>query len=165
MEESIGQSIIYNKNASTRLDELIVCLSGCQNVRTRAFHIAFHAFTKRSARCLYSGGRVIGPRRFSPPPSLDDDDDDRRRRRRRVFRGERRDWVRSGTERSFSLPENYSKMSLAETLRARLDLHTGVRIAALLHRVRPHVTFPLSALSRTRRYAVHTHTHTHVYIE
>lgn len=51
MEESIGQSIIYNKNASTRLDELIVCLSGCQNVRTRAFHIVFHAFTKRSAVC------------------------------------------------------------------------------------------------------------------
>lgn len=62
MEEGIGQSIIYNKNASTRLDELIVCLSGCQNVRTRAFHIAFYAFTKRPAPS-YSGGQGIGPRR------------------------------------------------------------------------------------------------------
>lgn len=123
--------------------------------------------------CIYEAIRslfVLGwpsnrPTAFLPSPLSLDDDDRRRRRRRRVFRGERRDWVRSGTERSFSLPENYSKMSLAETLRARLDLHTGVRIAALLHRVRPHVTFPLSALSRTRRYAVHTHTHTHVYIE
>lgn len=62
MEEGIGQSIIYNKNASTRLDELIVCLSGCQNVQTRAFHIAFYAFTKRPAPS-YSGGQEIGPRR------------------------------------------------------------------------------------------------------
>lgn len=43
MLEGIGQSIIYNKNASARLDELIVGLSRCQNVQTRAFHIALRA--------------------------------------------------------------------------------------------------------------------------
>ena len=50
-EGASGQSIIYNKNASTRLDELIVCLSGCQNVQTRAFHIALRAGTYTTIIC------------------------------------------------------------------------------------------------------------------
>lgn len=57
MEKGIGQSIIYYKNASARLDELIVCLSGCQNVRTCAFISCYVHFYEAPRLLYWRGGR------------------------------------------------------------------------------------------------------------
>lgn len=145
MEESIGQSIIYNKNASTRLDELIVCLSGCQNVRTRAFHIAFHAFTRSEIRSLFVLGWPTSnrPHGVSPPFST-------------TTSFSRRDegLGQVGDEKFFPALRRRETRRNSSTS-STLDLHTGVRCCTELGHM---------SHSHCLREPADTHTRVYIYI-